>query len=95
LLTAVYLWVASGLAYAGAASYRREEVAGTVMLVAFLMMITAFLSLFVAVVSVTAHHWGLLAPWQNLLLMTVLLALGAGSYCLELVFLVAERRTGR
>src|SRR5262245_24752164 len=94
LLAGGYLWVASGLAYTGSAAYAQREPAGTVMLVTFLVMVTAFLGAFVSAVSVIAQQWGLLPTWQNLFVVVGLVLIVAGSDCLELVFLVTERPCG-
>lgn len=91
-LAGVYLWCVSGLGYAGAKSYRMGQNQGTSSLVAFMVMIVAFLSMFIAVVSVVAHHSAWLAITPNLVAASTLFVFGVGSYMIEIIYLATERQ---
>ena len=92
LVAAGYLWIAGGLAHRGAASFRRGDGAAATQLVTFIVMVIAFLSMFLGGASVSAYHLGWLTTWQNVLSGVTFLALGIGSYLIELVYLVTEKR---
>jgi len=92
-LAGVYLWCVSGLGYAGAKSYSIGQNQGTSSLVAFMVMIVAFLSMFVAVVSVVAHHSAWLTPTLNLAAASTLFVFGVGSYMIEIIYLATERHS--
>ena len=92
LVAAGYLWIAGGLARRGAASFRRGDDAAVTQLVTFVVMVIAFLSMFLGGASVSAYHLGWLTTWQNVLSGVTFLALGIGSYLIELVYLVTEKR---
>ena len=92
-LAGVYLWCVSGLGYAGAKSYRTGQNQGTSSLVAFMVMIVAFLSMFVAVVSVVAHHLAWCTPTLNLAAASTLFVFGVGSYMIEIIYLATERHS--
>ena len=92
LLAAIYLWNASGLGFAGAWVYETNEIQGTSALVAFMVMIVAFLSLFVAALSVVAHHAAWLGTMANLSAAAALFVFGVGSYMIEIVYLATARR---
>lgn len=92
LLAAFYLWNASGLGFAGARIYETNEIRGTSALVGFMVMIVAFLSLFVAALSVMAHHAAWLGTMPNLVAAAALFVFGVGSYMIEIVYLATARQ---
>lgn len=91
LLAGVYLWSVSGLGYAGVKCYATDQEKGTGALVAFMVMIVAFLSLFVAVISVTAHYSGWLPSAANLAMVGAMFVFGVGSYMIEILYLATQR----
>lgn len=91
LLAGIYLWCVSGLGYAGARSYAQGQRDGISLLIAFLVMIVAFLSLFVAAVSVVAHDSAWLDSVLNLAATAGLFVFGVGSYMIEILYLATER----
>jgi hypothetical protein len=91
VMAGVFLWLVSGLGFAGARSLRANHAAARAMLCAFMVGIIAFLSAFTAAVSLTVqlqtdHQAGL-----NLGIMAVVVALGIGSYLIEVIYLVADQ----
>ena len=90
ILAAVYLWCVSGLGYAGAQQYAQKQQQSISTLVAFMVMIVAFLSMFVAVVSVVAQHSAWLAPVPNLMAASALFVFGVGSYMIEILYLATN-----
>ena len=92
LVAAGYLWIAGGLARRGAASFRRGDDVATTELAVFIVMVIAFLSMFLGGASVSAYHLGWLTTWQNVLAGIAFLALGIGSYLIELIFLITQPR---
>ena len=90
LLAAVYLWLVSGLGYAGAAAYRRGEGNSISALMAFMVMIIAFLSLFLSAASVAAYHFHWLTTGPNLAMAAGVFAFGIGSYFIEVLYLATE-----
>lgn len=88
-LAGVYLWGVSGLGYAGAKSYGSGFNSS---LIAFMVMIVAFLSMFVATVSVVAHHHAWLGTMPNLIAASLLFVFGVGSYMIEIVYLATEHQ---
>lgn len=89
-LAGIYLWNVSGLGYAGAKSYLQRQPQSISTLASFMVMIVAFLSLFVAAVSVLAHQMEWVATWPNLLGATLLFIFGIGSYMIEVIYLVTQ-----
>ncbi len=87
-LAGVYLWSVSGLGYAGAKSYGTGS---NSTLIAFMVMIVAFLSMFVATVSVVAHHQAWLGAIPNLVVASFLFVFGVGSYMIEIIYLTTEQ----
>lgn len=87
LMAAVYLWCVSSLGYTGATQYVQGQPQSTGVLVAFMVMVVAFLSMFVAVVSVVAQHSAWLSPVPNLIAASALFVFGVGSYMIEILYL--------
>ena len=87
-LGGIYLWIVSRLGYYGAAAYGQQQPQSTSLLVSFMVMIVAFLSLFVAAVSVVAHHLGWVSSGLNLMAISALFVFGVGSYLIEIIYLV-------
>jgi hypothetical protein len=85
-----YLWIVSGLGYRGARAYGGAQPQSIPLLVSFMVMVVAFLSLFVAALSVIAHHHGWLANGVNITAISSLFVFGVGSYLIEIVYLVTE-----
>ena len=90
LLAGLYLWIISGLGSKGADAYSRNIPQARATLVSFFVMIVAFLSLFVSLLSRIAEEEALLPPSLNLLITGVLFVFGIGSYLIEIVFLVTH-----
>jgi len=90
LLAAAYLWLVSGLGYAGAGAYRRGEGNSISALMAFMVMIIAFLSLFLSAASVAAYHFHWLTTGPNLAVAAGVFAFGIGSYFIEVLYLATE-----
>ncbi len=89
VLSGIYLWFCSGLGFAGARDYAIEAAHGTIVLLTFMVMIVAFLSAFVAVISVVAQsNWLATAP--NLAATSLLFLFGVGSYFIEIVYLASR-----
>ncbi len=88
-LAGIYLWGVSGLGYAGAKSYGSGSNSS---LIAFMVMIVAFLSMFVAVVSVVAHQFAWLGVVPNLIAASTLFVFGVGSYMIEVIYLATEHQ---
>ena len=92
-LAGAYLWFVSGLGYSGARIYREGHAQGASTLITFMVMIVAFLSLFVAVVSVAAQTSSELRILPNLAASAGLFVFGIGSYLIEIVYLATESGT--
>lgn len=90
LLAAVYLWLVSGLGYAGAGAYRRGEGYSISALIGFMVMIIAFLSLFLSAASVAMYHFHWLPTGPNLTVTAGAFAFGIGSYFIEVLYLATE-----
>jgi hypothetical protein len=90
LLVAIYLWLVSGLGYAGARSYRRGEGGSISALIGFMVMVIAFLSLFLSAASVAAYHSHWLPTGPNLAIVSLVFAFGVGSYFIEIFYLATE-----
>ena len=93
LMGALFLWFASGLGFVGARSYALGRESGRVSLLAFMVMIVAFLCAFVAGASVAAQHSSPLGAVPNLLGCAALFVLGVGSYFIEILYLATDRLT--
>jgi len=90
-MAAIYLWCVSGLGYAGAKAYRGSRTDGTASLIAFMVMIVAFLSMFVAAASLVLHSSASLPTAPNLVGAGLLFVFGIGSYMIEIIYLAVER----
>ena len=90
LLAGTYLWCVSGLGYAGAKAYKVGHGQAIASLIAFMVMVIAFLSMFVAATSIVAHCYGWLPMWHNLVTAGGLFVLGVGSYMIEIIYLATE-----
>jgi hypothetical protein len=88
-LTGAYLWLASGLTLAGARAYRASPRAGASTLTFGVVMLIAFICMAFVAGSVAAQALHLMPMWLNGLLLGCILALGAGSYGIELAYLLA------
>ena len=60
-------------------------------MLAFMVMIVAFLSLFVAAASVVANHEAWLGAGPNLAATGALFVFGVGSYMIEILYLATEQ----
>ncbi|PQV65529.1 hypothetical protein B1R32_101271 [Abditibacterium utsteinense] len=92
VLFSSFLFLASGLGFAGAKALRENCGSARLMLTAFMVSIISFLSVFVGGLSVlmqwqTGHYAGL-----NLGVAGTLWFFGIGSYLIEVLYLVAETR---
>jgi hypothetical protein len=88
LFAGLYLWFVSGLGNKGADAYLESDSEAKITLVAFFVMIVAFLSLFVGTLSRIADELVLLPPFLNLPIASGLFVFGIGSYLIEIIFLV-------
>lgn len=88
-----YLWSITSLGYAGAQAYRQQKRGARTSLLAFMVMIVAFLSAFVAAISIVAQQREILTVWTNILSCSALFILGIGSYFIEIVYLATEAST--
>lgn len=86
------LWSASGIGFAGAKSLRAGRCNGRLLLVAFMVAIIAFLSAFVAGLSVVIQTQNIGNVWLNFGATSALWLVGIGSYFIEVLYLVAEDR---
>lgn len=91
-LGAIYLWVVSGLGYYGAKAYGAGQSQSSNLLVCFMVMIVAFLSLFVAALSVVTHYLSWVGNAWNLVSMAALFVFGVGSYMIEILYLTTQGR---
>jgi len=90
-LAGTYLWFASGLGYSGARIYRDGQAQGASTLIAFMVMIVALLSLFMAAMSVAAEAVTGFPVTFNLATSSGLFVFGVGSYLIEILYLATER----
>lgn len=90
LLAGLYLWSVSGLGYAGAKSYAANRDNGTTSLIAFMVMVVAFLSLFVAAISIVVQQNSWIPMLPNLAGAALLFVFGVGSYLIEIVYLATD-----
>jgi hypothetical protein len=86
----VYLWLTSSLGRWGAQQYRSGKIDGRISLAAFLVMISAFLSMLIVALSIVVHFYMAVSNCINLLTLSILLAFGVGSYLIELIYLVGS-----
>lgn len=84
----VLLLVIARFGVGAAEGFRHGQSIGRIHLVAFVVMLTAFLSLLLGAVSAAVHLLGLLDPLLNIALCAALFTLGIGSYFVELVYLL-------
>jgi hypothetical protein len=89
MLGGAYLWLASGLTLAGARAYCASPRAGARTLALGVVMLIAFLCMTFVAGSLVAHTMHLMPMWLNGSLLACALALGAGSYAIELAYLLA------
>jgi hypothetical protein len=85
-----FLLVVARFGTGAAEAFRHGQSLGRVHLVAFVVMLTAFLSLLLGAVSLAIHLLGLLAPLPNIAVCAALFTLGIGSYFVELVYLLTS-----
>jgi hypothetical protein len=88
-LAGAYLWLASGLTLAGARAYRASPRAGASTLALGVVMLIAFICTTFVAGSLIAQSLHLMPMWQNGALLGCALAFGAGSYGIELAYLLA------
>lgn len=91
LLSAGFLWLVSGLGFIGARSYALGNESGRASLLAFMVMVVAFLSAFVAAASVAVQQHSWIGAVPNLLACAALFVLGVGSYFIEIIYLAMDR----
>lgn len=90
VLSGAFLWIASGVGFAGAKMFRQNDVSGRLTLTAFLVSIIAWLSAFSVALSIEAQAQNIGSVWLNLGAISVVWAFGVGSYFLEVLYLVAQ-----
>lgn len=94
LLTAffgTFLVASSQLAFAGARLFVGDPRRGSVLLVCFFVAVIIFLSAFGLVASIAASERGFLTDLPNIGLYALFIALGIGSYFIELIYLLWHR----
>ena len=89
---ALGLWGAGEIGFAGAKALRAGRPDARLLLVAFMVSIIAFLSAFVAGLSIVAHTQNVGSAWINFGATAALWLIGVGSYLIEVLYLVAEDR---
>lgn len=90
LTGAVYLWIAGGLAFSGAAAFRNSSGKDVLHLVAFLFFIMFFLVATAVSCTIHARSAELLPDLVNYIGTIAFVAFGAGSYMIELAALVTR-----
>jgi hypothetical protein len=90
--SSLYLWVASGLLFAGARAYRIGRSDAASYLVLGLVMIIVFLCMALVIASAVLHSSGVVSLWVNAGILACLIAFGVGSYVLELNYVLVTRR---
>lgn len=88
---ALYLWDASSIGMAGSQTYRHNPTVGRTILLGFMVMVVAFLSLFVGVISAAIHYVAGISTLLNLAATTLFFVFGIGSYGIEIIFLSSEK----
>jgi hypothetical protein len=91
--SAVYLWIASGLAFSGAVEFQDSAGERIWQLVAFLFFIALFLTSVSTAISIQVRFAGWLPDALNFAFMVGSMALGVGSYLVELAALVTRETT--
>ena len=86
--SAVYTWITAGLAFSGAVEFYESGGARIWRLVAFLFFVALFLASLLTAISLEARSLGCLPDAVNGGLTAGLMALGVGSYFVELAALV-------
>lgn len=89
LLAGLYLWLVSGLLFRGADAYRSSPANGARILACGLVLVIAFLCMFFVGAAALAHSFDLVPLALDLVLLVSAVALGVGSYGLELAYLLA------
>ena len=91
--SAVYLWIASGLAFSGAVEFHDSAGESIWQLVAFLFFIALFLTSTLTAISVHVRFAGWLPDALNFAFTVGIMVLGVGSYLVELAALVTREPT--
>lgn len=90
VLTSAFLWLVSGVGFAGARAMRDNQASARLMLCAFMIGVVAWLSGLLAALSVVAQTQTVGNPTLNLLVTGFVWAFGVGSYTIEVLYLVAQ-----
>lgn len=91
--SAVYLWIASGLALSGAVEFYETARQRSWQLVAFLFFIALFLTSVLTAISMQVRFSGWLPDALNFAFTAGIMAFGVGSYLVELAALVTGETT--
>jgi hypothetical protein len=86
----IYLWTVSGLAFSGATHHVRSNGEQIWHLIAFLFFVTLFLACVLISISIQVRLAGGVPDAANICLTLGLMALGVGSYLIELAALTAR-----
>ena len=90
ITSAIYLWTTAGLAFSGAMQFHNSAGERIWQLVAFLFFITLFLASAVTAFSMQMRFAGWLPDALNFAFTVGIMALGVGSYLVELAVLVTR-----
>lgn len=91
--SAGYLWIASGLAFLGAVEFYNSDGERIWQLVAFLFFTALFLTSVLTAISIQVRYAGGVPDALNFAISAGIMALGVGSYLIELAALVTRETT--
>jgi hypothetical protein len=89
-VSGIYLWTVSGLAFSGASQFHRSAGERVWHLVAFLFFVALFLACSLIAISLQVRLAGWLPDAENFIITIGAMALGVGSYLVELAALTAR-----
>jgi len=84
-----FLWATTSLGFRGVDAYRNGEKSGRTLLVVFVVLLTWFLIACAILSSACLYHRHACPLWVNVAATAVFVMIGVGSYCIELIYLVA------
>lgn len=93
----MFLWLATGLGARGVRDYRHGHAGGQTQLIVFIVLLTWFLVAVAILASTYLHDHHSVPLWANVAGTALFVVIGIGSYCIELIYLVAAgglRRSG-
>jgi hypothetical protein len=90
LASGIYLWIIAGLAFSGASEYCSSGGERDWHLVAFLLLVSLFLTAVTTAISIQARFAGWLPDVSNIAITVGTFSFGVGSYMVELAALAAD-----